>query len=93
MAAAGEVGRCGPLQGAAAARVEEGRFAVRGGVLRGDGRDPSGGAPHCVAGRMGGWGWVLYKVLALALAIFMAQRGVGMVCKSMDYNRMRTTGA
>ena len=40
----------------------------------------------------GGWGWVLYKALAATLAIFMAQRGVGMVCKSMDYNRMRASG-
>ena len=40
----------------------------------------------------GGWGWVLYKVLATTLAIFMAQHGVGMVCKSLDYNRMRATG-
>ena len=40
----------------------------------------------------GGWGWVLYKVLAATLAIFMAQHGVGMVCQSMYYNRMRATG-
>ena len=40
----------------------------------------------------GGWGWALYKALAATLAIFMAQHGVGMVCKSLDYNRMRATG-
>ena len=51
------------------------------------------GCPQLVGGPFDGLAFLaVFVVLALTLAIFMAQRGVGMVCKSMDYNRMRTTG-